>query len=703
MAHSPARDSSIGGLIADLETAARIPAKQRAIKISATVDKVCTVAYEDGLSSTSLSKLIDVITLPNELDQATIGNIVRNLYPTDRIPDAVVLNVVASLGHGKAKPSYVTQAALLKWLVMVYGVLENPGLLSQVYSIIFNLIDTIALRPQLCHVLSLITRRRHVRPFRIQMLMEMTRQSGNDPPLVGLMRVYKDYYPDVIVGDATAGRASVFTHPNPEWQQRLVEIQEAHANRNSADLVENQASFRLARKGADDRKRTKLSGLPEVYTSNATESSITLEEIENVSEFVEKLEKIDLPNQIVAVIGDRLMQKFIQLKPAPSTSRRIDNWLMSFFEDQLGDPDGSEPRILAMLAAILDYTRYTKQLPPACLAYIKSMLPTWNGVTGRAVIMDLLVYLPICSFEDLLSVLYPLENAILDDTTESQLDLLNFYRQLLCQWASSILSGDSKERGAIPAISSLISRGSTLALTILQSSFAIQSYSTILDFYDTTVFLISDPELRTTVRITIPPSALIYTLHFTLSLYTISRLSSILAQYKRAFELAMSLKSTDQPPYQKEDVNHFNGFLMDVCNCVWRSRAFNTTDPNSHGCLVSQSTTAALSKYVARIDSSLSLTSLFGLSYAPVLCLLAISYFRELEDAAEEDEIEQRHAGPVTQNSLKELQQEGGLKLSWPDYRLGVLRYLEDKGASGVGELMYNTMKHLMNSREQKA
>jgi hypothetical protein len=41
--------------------------------------------------------------------------------------------------------------------------------------------------------------------------MELTQQAGNDPALVGLMRVYKDYYPDVIVGDTTSGRASVFT------------------------------------------------------------------------------------------------------------------------------------------------------------------------------------------------------------------------------------------------------------------------------------------------------------------------------------------------------------------------------------------------------------------------------------------------------------------------------------------------------------
>lgn len=41
--------------------------------------------------------------------------------------------------------------------------------------------------------------------------MELARRAGNEPPLVGLIRVYKDYYPDVIVGQLTAGRASVFT------------------------------------------------------------------------------------------------------------------------------------------------------------------------------------------------------------------------------------------------------------------------------------------------------------------------------------------------------------------------------------------------------------------------------------------------------------------------------------------------------------
>lgn len=89
-------------------------------------------------------------------------------------------------------------------------------------------------------------------------------------------------------------------------------------------------------------------------------SSITLEEIENITELVENFEKIELPSQLVAVIGDQLMQKFLHLKSSPTILLRIDKWLVAFFEAQLEDPDTSGTKTLAMLEAVLDYTRYTK-------------------------------------------------------------------------------------------------------------------------------------------------------------------------------------------------------------------------------------------------------------------------------------------------------------------------------------------------------
>jgi centromere protein I len=83
-----------------------------------------------------------------------------------------------------------------------------------------------------------------------------------------------------------------------------------------------------------------------------------------VNEFVNKLENIELPNQLVAAIGDPLLQKFLQLRPTIGTSQRIDQWLLAFFEDQLeAEPSVSEKPILEMFEAILIYTNHTKVFP----------------------------------------------------------------------------------------------------------------------------------------------------------------------------------------------------------------------------------------------------------------------------------------------------------------------------------------------------
>jgi len=311
---------------------------------------------------------------------------------------------------------------------------------------------------------------------------------------------------------------------------------------------------------------------------------------------------------------------------------------------------------------------------------------------------------PLTQIELYTAIFQPLEEAILiDDSTEAKVALLDFYKHLLDQWTVSLHSHPEPRPPAV-ACSALIDYTNRLALTILQTSLTISVCSRVLCFYEATASLISQPALRSVTRIVTPPSELIYTLYFTHSLSTLSRLCAILALYKRAFEVAMSPKhhENELQVYPKEYVNHFNGFLMDICNCIWRGRAFNTSDANALACLLPAPIFTSLNKYISSLDTAISLPTLFSLSFSPLFCLLAISFVRELEDN-EEEEIEIRHAGPVTQASLKQLEKDGGLKLSWADYRLGVLRYVENKGVMGVGELMYNTMKHLMTARENMA
>ncbi|KAL7625494.1 hypothetical protein AAE478_004714 [Parahypoxylon ruwenzoriense] len=466
--------------------------------------------------------------------------------------------------------------------------------------------------------------------------------------MCGLTEFKTYYYPEIIVGEAARAKASAFKHPDPQWRERLDEIQQAHASRSASRAERPLNAFRVARNRASGKNSARI---PEVHTSNATENSVTLEEIENVEGFVKNLERIELPNQLIAVLGDPLLQKLLLLKPHAEAHQRASNWLASYGQDLLsGDSSEDINGSLELLETYVSSTR-------------------------------------------------PLEAKVLDNTINSQLELLGFYTTLLQRWTISLASLEQKSAQAPSILADLVTHVNDLCLTLVQTAPTASTHSRILDFYEQTAVLASDPKLLVHTRISIPASPLVYILHFGLSPANLSRLCAILSKYKEGFQKAMT---TSRSEYTPTYINEFNGFLMDICNCLWRSRAFNSNDVNAHGCLVPKSITEDLTSYVTSLNMGGSLTTLFSISYSPILGLFAISYFRELENEELERSaggLRTRHAGPVTRHSLVALANNGGLRVGWDDYRLGVLTYLEQKSMTGVGQLMYNTMTNVMRRR----
>ncbi|KJZ80574.1 hypothetical protein HIM_00424 [Hirsutella minnesotensis 3608] len=656
----------------------------------------------------------DVLSGSSHGKPSSLGALARNLYPRQRVARDVVLRAVAGLGHGALKPSLALQAALLRWLAMVFDVLEDRAVLGRAYPVLFNLLDTAAIRPQLAQLLALVTRRRHVRPFRIQTLLALSRQTGNDPSLVGLLRVYKDYYPEIIVGEAVRGKASAFKHPDPQWRARLDEIQEAHARQAEETPSGRRDGFRVYRP-LNRALGNKV--IPTVRTGQATEDSVTLEEVDNVVSFVQNLEKLELPNQLVAVLADPLLQKLAALRPGAESQRRIANWLGSVLREVL-DGDADEETLWEVLEVVRDFVLQTTTLPTALLEFFSLFLETWNGVGRRDLVFDILGYAPLYDFEELYKHIFqPLEAAVQDESPSSLLTLMAMYTNVLRHWTTVLLGADSIPPQASQIASSLVRHVSRLALVAIQADGSIGAESAVLTFYEQTMRLVADDGLRQYMRIELPPSALVYALLFSPSLATVSRLCSVLACYKRGFETAVSTKArhdgsarVDALSYDRAYVNRYNGFLMDMCNCFWRARAFSDTDTNARGCMVPRPTVSALEAYVASLDRTVSLANLFSLSHAPVLCLQSIRRVRDAEEAAIEraaqggkgDAIRTRHAGPVTQSSLAKLAAAGGIRLTWQEYRIDVLRSLSDMGLPGVTELLKNTMTVLKNSMEGK-
>lgn len=701
----PIYENDIEELVGKLREAASTRNSLSKSDITDAIEKLSQHASVRGLANDALDNLISTLTkTPCYLDQSSINNIVKILFPQRKVSEVIVVKIVGCFGQGQSKPSLATQALLLRWLVMVYDILESYTALSQLYGVLFSLLDMITLRSHLCHLLSLLTRRKHVKPFRIQALLEFKRNLGNEQPLNGLLQVFKDYYPDVIVGDVAPTKVRLFSHPNPEWMQKLLLIQESSAAEYSSPS--EASSFRIIRKAGGQcikRQKTNHLALPEVHTFHATEASVTLEEVENVDDFVNKLDKLELPNQLVAALEDPLLRKLLELKPSDSATSRINNWLAACLSDELRSSQTFSPgradRTARLLLRILEYTRSTKRLLPAVEGFLYQYLQTWNGKDHRGSILGLLCFLPLREFGELYDKFFKPADIKLKTTDASTASLINFYTELLHQWRVTYRDSEVTEAKKV-ALKRYMTHVGQICLAG-QVAFPGSSLipNAILFFYECASSL---PWQNGLFRISLPPDQLVYIFLFAGDVMMLSRISGILSKYKRAFELTLKKSSSDHGPdeYARDYVNHFNGFLMDICNLVWRNRAFKAGGPeskqdqNAHGCTLPENVISLLSNAADSREESL--TTLFSLSHSAVLARLSAECLRGMENA--QPNIKARHSGPVTQKSLGRLAGNGGLVISWADFRVAVLNSLGRGGLIGISNFMHSTMISLIQS-----
>lgn len=74
--------------------------------------------------------------------------------------------------------------------------------------------------------------------------------------------------------------------------------------------------------------------------------------------FVNNLERIELPNQLIAVLGDPLLQKLLTLKPQNEAHQRAGSWLASYGQDIMSGEGGVDPSdCLEMLKTYTSSTR----------------------------------------------------------------------------------------------------------------------------------------------------------------------------------------------------------------------------------------------------------------------------------------------------------------------------------------------------------
>lgn len=292
--------------------------KKNYASLKPSLDTIHAYAENRGLPNKALTIVIDAITRRNLLDQGSQNALIRSSYPGDRLPSDLLCIVIGSLGHGACQASMPTQQLLLQWIMMVSDYLEEPSSLSTFYSVLFNLLDITNLRANSCHVLAIITRRQHVRPFRIQMLQDLWKSVGPEPALLRLMHVYDKYAPGILDPDLASKPSGKFLHPDPEWALRLANIQQ--------------------RSGSQPISR-------------------------DMKGYVDRIEKTDMSDLKPADLRDRTVQRDLLLAPAQASQTKIDECLSSPLEEQfkkLSSGQNISRSLSEILNSTLAYARYSK-------------------------------------------------------------------------------------------------------------------------------------------------------------------------------------------------------------------------------------------------------------------------------------------------------------------------------------------------------
>ncbi|KAI5804091.1 Mis6-domain-containing protein, partial [Peziza echinospora] len=660
-------------------------------QVHEAADDFVQYASINGLTDETLDAVIDILTTPSKLDQVTISAVIKALYPRNKVPEAIVVKVVGCFGHGESKPSLRTQAGLLRWLVMVYDVMAGYTMLSQLYGILFNMLQMITLRAHICHLLSLLTRRKHVKPFRIQALLELKRVVGIEPPLLGLLQIYKDYYPDVIVERLPPVKSGLFSHPNPEWMGKLRFIQEAQ----DSDPVGNTdlSTFQIARKHGGKRRKTTHFGVPEVRTYGAVEASATLEEITNVEDFVAKLDKLELPNQLAAVVEDPLLQQLLNLRFSDIEQQRVNNWISAYLSSGIGShSSGLSDWVKDYLPKLLRYTEYTKTLLPAVEKFLEISLSVHKDIFESDHALELLTFLALRSYNVLHDRFFQPLNRILQ---AKPCKLIGFYTELLRYWL--VMHGTHGDASvpveAEECIAQYILHVGELCVGALQENQQnTHVRDSALGFFEVVALF---PVGNSTFRLVLPPNSLVYDSLYSGEVLAMSRMCGILARYKHIFEetrkRAAAQGIVGGPEYSRAFTTGLDGFTTDVCSCIWLNRGF-VDDPHSLGFGLSKQVIGQLGQLPNAQEEELK--HLYSLTRSFALAPFSAEILGELEGKAGAG-ARQRHRGPPTQDTLKLLASNGGLQISWRDYKKEVLSGLEQRGYAGMSELMYSVITTL--------
>ncbi|KAF9434135.1 hypothetical protein BGZ76_008508 [Entomortierella beljakovae] len=530
-----------------------------------------------------------------------------------------------------------------------------------------------------------------------------------------------------------------------------MELQERwnHLNTDSNSVSLNGSKEFFTRSGI---KRQKLdhAAIPNALTNK----SFPLSQITSFESLVEHIDSLTLPDQLSSILANRVLQHVLCLQPSHSAVDRISYWLGQELMDLWywrEKTDATRARFATIISKVVEVTVMVKDLLPVIELFLIPYIRTWNGIDHQKEIFTLLSYLRPRSFEDLHGqFLKPLYNIFCYIGPIWKGELFLCYARLLQHWAqirwmdylelgkTSLLSekGAKGLRRLFSELSSNVDYMQTMRafMTYIDgiSCFALEAENNhvavqhgVLSFFDLASTLTGTYNLP--LAVVIPEPAIVYHCFLSDSGMPISRICGIIYQYKQAFEafeqeqqlqydlLVQSQMSSQDasgnnhesipapapievPGYSRDYVILFNSFVMDICNFLWRNRAYNKTDKNAQGFHINQPTISKIKQIC--MEGGLSMSNMLSMTHSTALSGYSSRFLKKLEDL-QNVPAEKQLKAPVSSLSLKDMASKGGLNITFDDYRIQYLDYLEQKGFDGISQFLFDCITNLLQRKLQ--
>ncbi|ORX55774.1 Mis6-domain-containing protein [Hesseltinella vesiculosa] len=678
-----------------------------------------------GLKAIQISGLLDVV-FSQKLSDTVACSFVSCLFPRDSVPEREITRIFGNLSCRDYSPNLM--ARLLSWVILVYDFISPKKHLPRLYGVLFHYLTVEHTRPWTCHLLYLMTQRQHVRPYRMRQLANLIDASEPEKQLVGLFLLFRKYRPDmdVVMRKDISTVLSGFPTPNREWQAGLIDIRQCWLDESTylpstltTPLITNTVSEDLDAPLSRPSKRQRPRKQDTNLVTFELEQQRRIDQSFDPEVLLNHLENQDATNQIMEVLENRMAQHLLICQRSDAIVDRIGTLLAQQLMDLLYWQPQSPiniARFRLLLKRVLTLTKFTETQIPMMQMFLQRFMPTWNGLDVTNEIFELLTYTKPGHFYEIYEhYLQPLGRLYCVNDARWKAQLILALRDMLATWSKidwrshSDLREEARVKSkhrwtdrqnwqfhglemnvdyfsTIQKFIYYVDRLSVQGLVLEEDNPVL--FHASLSFFE----LVSNLTSVYDVPIIIVPSAsFVYRCFFSDSAMAVSRLCGSLDLYKQAFE--NNDRSTDDWFDRSSELflDLFNSYIMDTCTYLWRNEAFLRTTSFS----LSKETIEKLVQSYS--EKGQAFNCMFSLTHSSVFAGFSKAFMtNKMIEANLEDD---KSGAPVTADKVAEVFDN---QISYSDFRVQYLDYLQDLGFNGLVSLLYSSITSLMKRRSDE-